>query len=333
MPSELDRAITRARRAIETDEAPIRRTLQRVYQQAIDELTVDLNAMTRQIAQARAEGVDVNPDWLRRQARYRQLLADVEVQFLRFSGDGLRILREGRLRAIRGGAVQAWDLMDAAGFEIGFGGRVNTGAVERAVAALSDESPLRRVLDGYGTRAATVIEETLLRGIVQGTAPRELVRQLRRQLLDAVTQARLDSLVRTEMMRAFRGSLNAQYAEMAHLIAGYRWSCAKGIRTCLACLAMDGHVQKTPHDRFHIRCRCIDSPVPIGVSVPYETGPQWFARQPARIQRTMLPSPAAYDAFGRGELTLEHFVGTTQSRVWGTSVVELSGRLALERVA
>jgi hypothetical protein len=62
-----------------------------------------------------------------------------------------------------------------------------------------------------------------------------------------------------------------------------------------------------------------------------ETGPDWFARQPAATQRAMLPSAEAFAAYQRGEVTLDDFRGVRRSRVWGTSYIQRSGVRAIAR--
>ncbi|MDQ3540253.1 MAG: phage head morphogenesis protein, partial [Chloroflexota bacterium] len=141
--------------------------------------------------------------------------------------------------------------------------------------------------------------------------------------------ARLESLVRTEMMRGFRNGLNEQYASMSHLISGYRWSAAKSVRTCLACIARDGRVQKEPWDQMHVNCRCINSPVVKGVTIPYQTGEDWFAQQSSERQQRMMPSRAAWEAYRDGGVRLQDFVGQRRSRAWGRSIYQKSGSEAL----
>lgn len=329
--SDLSSAIVRARRQIETREAPIRRQLAAAYRRAIDELDADLAAVTRMIRDARASGVEVSPDWLRRQGRYRTLIVQAETQFARFSRDGLRILHEGQLRAVSGGAADAVTFMQAAGVTAlpAFGANINTPAVERVLSVLSGDSPLRGVLDRYGDNAARVIEERLVQGIIQGTGPREVTRQIRRELGSGLNRARLDALVRTTMMDGFRGSLFDSYAAMG--LERWVWTASHGSRVCLACLSRSGTVfpMTTPFMATHTRCRC--SPTPYSENVTLETGPQWFARQSPEIQRAMMPSGESYAAFQRGDIALKDFVGHRRSKVWGNSITQLSGREALRR--
>lgn len=331
MPSpDLTRAIRTARRTIEQRESPIRQQLRAAYDRAANSLQGDLDRLTLEIRRARANGEDVNPDWLRRQARYRRLMDQAKVEFNRFSDDGLAILERGRFASISGGAHEAWELARATGATTGFDANINRNAVERTVAAFSEKSPLRGVLDRYGARGAQAIEEELLDGIIKGRSPREISRAIRRQLGNGYTKARLDTLVRTEMQRAFRGSLFDQYAAMG--LEQWRWTATHGVRCCNACLAMSGRIfsMKKPFMPSHPGCRCLPSPHNPDLSIPFETGPEWLARQPESTQAKMFPSRESFRAYREGKLKPQDFVGRKRSKVWGSSITERSGRQALK---
>lgn len=327
--SDLDDAIARARRQIARDETPVRRRLWRAYRDALDALNTDLEIVTAQIAEARRAGVDVNPDWLRRQARYRMLIDDAEREYRRFTDAGLRIVADGQRAAVSGGAHTAAELASASGITTGFGARVNVPAVERLVSVLQPGSPVREVLDAYGGIAARIIDDELVAGVIEGKSPREVQRSIRRRIAGGANQARLEALVRTESMRAFRGSLFDQYGAMG--VERWRWTAAHGSRTCLACLSLSGRTfpMTEPFMAAHPNCRCVPTPVSPAVSV--ESGPDWFARQPVATQRAMMPSDEAFDAWQNGDVTLNDFRAVRRSPVWGTSFTQRSGAGALAR--
>ena len=83
-------------------------------------------------------------------------------------------------------------------------------------------------------------------------------------------------------------------------------------------------------------CRCSASPIPaddyteaIRMADEYGTAGNWFAQLPAHRQRQMMPSADAYAAYRRGDLSLDDFVGTVHSPLWGTSIYQRSGIGAL----
>ncbi len=330
--SALEAAIRSTRRQIDTLEGPVRQEMAALYERTVRNLAFDLNRVTAMIDEARASGIDVHPDWLRRQDRYTRLMWQSEQEFARFADDGVRLIEAGRVRAVRGGAAEAWELLDASGIERSFAANINTLAVENALSA-TYSGPVRRSLARYGEEGSQTITDTLIDGIARGRGPRAIIRDIQRALLSPANAARLESLVRTEMMRGFRNGLNEQYASMSHLISGYRWVAAKSVRTCLACLARDGEIQKTPWDQMHVNCRCINSPVVKGVTIPYQTGEDWFAGQSPERQQRMMPSRQAWDAYRDGSLDLQDFVGVHRSRTWGSAVYQKSGSEALEDAA
>lgn len=310
------------------------------YQTVIDGLEDDLSEVEALIQEAYDEGVTPHPDWLRRQARYERLIAQAEAQYARFSAEGEAIMAEalgvsdaaGRIDAntLVGEAIGAPDLF-------GFDGNINTNALERLLGAYGDASPLRPILDAYGTHAAEVIEQTILAGMGAGKSPAAIIGDIRAALMGDVPANNLRALVRTEMMRAYRGALVDQYQGFDGVIVGLVWSAHKGPRTCLACLAMDGKVfpLDDPPSQFHVCCRCTIAPEPDvmypSVRAALRTGDQWFASQPADVQRRMLPSRAAFTAYKAGDLTLNDFVGTHHSHEWGDTHYQLSGTKAIAK--
>jgi SPP1 gp7 family putative phage head morphogenesis protein len=324
VPSKIERIVAKHRKQLEQREAPVRQSLAVAYDRAARSLQADLDRITLQIKQARAAGEDVNPDWLNRQSSYQRLLDQAKREFDRFSDDAQRILKDAQLQSVTGGAHEAWELMEQTGVTSGFDANINRGATERAVAALQDDSPLREVLDRYGERAATLIEEHLTNGIIKGTGPREIVRQLMRELNGGYTKARLNALVRNEMLRAYRGSLAESFKPFEHRARGYRRTAAHGIRTCLACLALDGQITQKVPARFHVACRCSFHLVPLDSTYEYEKGVDWLRRQPESVQRRMFPTADAYLAFRDNKVKLSDFAGVNQSKTWGSSVTERS---------
>lgn len=325
-------AIRQARQGIDAREQPLRQQMVDLYEGVIAAVERDLESIGIQITNARAQGIDVSPDWLRRQARYTQLLWDAEREYSRFATEAEMILQNGKIAAIRGGAADAWEMMGQSGLTLDMaGGRINTLAVMDATAA-TVAAPVARSLARYGTEGSKVIRDTLLDGVARGRSPRSMIRDIRRQLHAPVNTARLEAIVRTETMRAYRSSMNQQYARMGHLIEGYRWTCSHSRRTCLACLARDGEISRKPWDQMHVSCRCVSTPVPIGSTYRYTNGEQWLQQQPDAVQRRMMPSEEAYLAWKRGDITLSDFVGVHHDRTWGDAVYQRSGRQVLAGV-
>lgn len=334
MPSALDLLLSRLRRDLENAEAPLRSQMVLAYESAIAELEHDLFAVTWLIEDALSRGVEISPDWLYRQDRYKRLIDKAEAELARFSNQALPIIEQTNRSGVTLGARHATPLLEAAGIQASFGTTINTAAVDRLYQMMfRRDSPIRDVLDGYGGNATAVIRHHMGQGVIQGLSPREVVRNIMRDLASGTNRARLTTLVRTEHMRSYRLSQAQQLEPYSHAIKGYRWSCALQTRTCLACLAMDGEVFDEPQTKMHPNCRCICTPIGYYTPERYQrqSGAEWLAQQPESVQRGMFPSQAAYEAWKRGDVTLGDFVGEKHSDVWGTSIYQLSGREAMAR--
>lgn len=334
MPSALDLILSQLRRDLENAEAPLRSQVILAYETAVQDLEHDLFNVTWLIEDALSRGEDISPDWLYRQDRYKRLISKAEAQMARFADEALPIVEQTSRSGASLGARHATPLLEAAGIQASFGTSINTPAVDALYQLMfRRDSPIRDVLDSYGGNATAVIRHHMGQGVIQGLGPREVVRNIMRDLASGTNRARLSTLVRTEHMRVYRISQAQQLEQYRHAIQSYRWSCALQSRTCLACLAMDGELFDEPQYKMHPNCRCIC--VPQGLYTPdrykRQSGAEWFAQQPEATQRLMMPSQAAFDAYRRGDVTLQDFVGEKHSDVWGTTTYQLSGKEALKR--
>src|SRR5690554_6289974 len=103
-----------------------------------------------QIAAAVASGETVNPAWLRRQTWYRQLQESIDAELVRFGQQAMGTIHASQVSAVGIAAESATMFAGAVNISPGIVGRVNAPAFERWVSALRPDSPLRRVVDGYG---------------------------------------------------------------------------------------------------------------------------------------------------------------------------------------
>lgn len=317
-------AVRTGQRALAAREAAATARLLDAYRSVWDRVEREVRWLDADIAAAVARGERVPANWLMDQAWYRQLQGSLQVEVARFRDDGLRALGVTQADAVAS-AREAERLFRVA---IGdpFAARVNAGALERWVSATQPGSPLRGVLDGYGERLSRAIRDGITEGIGSGHGTWRIVDDLRRAVGPDATQWRLATIVRTEGMRSFRGSFadTMQPLQDDGIVTGYRWLAAKSSRTCIACIARDGRITKTYPTDQHVSCRCVAQPVVDPAIVPGgrapETGSEWFARQPEDVQRRMLPNASAFDAYRRGEITLDDLVGVRRSRTWGDSI-------------
>src|SRR5690606_24217125 len=329
--SRLTDAIAAERRRLAQREADAVRRLLTYHETILDALTDDLQAVTEMIDAAIRNGEPVNIDWLRRQERYHRLMDDVQAHYRQYALIVQDEAASAQWAGARQGAEDAIERVTAMGLttQVMYA-RVNVPALERLMGALSPGSPLRQVIERYGDTAASIIEQELIAGLGRGAGPREVARVIRKRV-DGVMMSRSLALTRTTLMTAYNGSLTDQFSAM-----GFQYKirvASLSSRSCLACIA--AHGTRYPIDAAmdeHVNGRCTWAPYHPAAERAIRslgTGEEWFRSQPASVQRKMIPSAQAYDAFQRGDLSLQDFVGRSHSHDWGTQLYQRSGRSAL----
>ena len=329
--SAIAELLERNQRELERAEAQAVRRMLAGYDQMIDRLESEIQLVARRVPSLGSE---------RRAMWLESMQHGVRAEYAAWERRALGELDAVAVEGDRQGAVHATQRARAFGLmPVSVGaGRLNPHAAERLLGMLRPESPLRQVLARYGPLGEQIIETELIAAIASGEGERQITRRIVRELNAPWLRSRLSATVRTELMRSYRGSQVNQYRDMGNAVVGWRWTCARSFTTCLACIARDGteHPLDVEFDQAHINCRCSASPIPAGtydeairMADEYGTAGNWFAALPAHRQRQMMPSAEAYAAWRDGELTLEDFVGTVHSPIWGTTVYQRSGIAAL----
>jgi hypothetical protein len=329
--SAIGELLERNRRELERAEDRAVRRMLTGYDQMIDRLESEIQLVARRVP---GLGPERRAMWL--ESMQHGVRAEYAAWERRALGELDAVAGEGD----RQGAAHAAQRARALGLmPVSVGaGRLNPHAAERLLGMLRPESPLRRVLSRYGPLGEQIIETELIAAIASGEGERQITRRIVRELRAPWLRSRLSATVRTELMRSYRSAQVDQYREMGPAVVGWRWTCARSLTTCLACIARDGteYGLDVAFDQAHISCRCSASPIPAGtydeairMADAYGTAGSWFAALPAHRQRQMMPSAAAWAAYRDGDLQLSDFVGTVHSPVWGTTVYQRSGIAAL----
>lgn len=340
--SEIADAVDDGLGRLDAGERGIVTRLTRTYAGAFAAIEDELDVLLRQIERAVANGEDVNPDWLRREARYRFLLQNIQDAYNAAARRAAPLVGEAQALGANRGFRTSDRLLDVVfGDErptgVGFAsGRVPVDAVERFVTATEPGSPLRDVFARYGANAQETIARGIANGIVAGASPRKIAAELYARLGGQARRAQLLNLTRTETMRAFRGAELDAYARMgSNVVSQVRWTASLSPRTCLFCLSMHGRVfplTDVPETQ-HNSCRCNWSPVPAvqyaSLAGFFQSGEDWFNKQPVATQRAMIGNDQALDAYRSGRLQLSDFAGERGNPVWGPSGYQRSGRAAL----
>lgn len=248
--------------------------------------------------------------------RARQLAVEVEREIGRLVEALPADVRAAQAVALLRGGMDAEAILSAAveeGSALAFT-RAPLEAVRAAVGSQQGET-LTRLFSALSADVGRRVRDSLNAGLISGRNPRAIGRELRQTV--GLTASRAEVIARTETLRAYRVATLMAYE--ANGVTSYRRLSAKNSRTCALCLALDGRVQRTDEVMpAHPQCRCTVVPIvtePGLVQPPRETGAEWFARQSADLQRSML-GPGGYEAYQAGA-SLAAFVRVRHDADWG----------------
>lgn len=312
--------------------------LVRAYGQAWQRLQANLDAVTRQIESARTAGEEVNAEWLRRQKRYRDLLDQVAAEIAKFAEVVGREITKEQRAAVRAAQKDAQRLLlastgDVPEVELTFN-RLPADAAENLIGFLGDGSPLADLLGELAPAARKGVETALVNGVTLGHGARKIAGEIKVALGGNLTRAL--RIARTETLRAHREASHQTYQQNQEILEGWVWNAALNERCCVACVAMHGTFHPVEERMAtHVNCRCAAIPrskswAELGfpdlpeTRPPIQSGIDWFEKQPESAQRAIFDSPGSFEAWKKGELKLQDFVGRRESAAWGASYYQLS---------
>lgn len=321
MPSALEQQLQRHRsRLIEHEEAAFRELLE-AYEVIERDLAREYRKLQRQIAEAQAAGETISEAWLYRQRRLASLLDQVKQQVERFGQTAAAITTREQRAAIRIAAEQTNDLFRVitGAATLDLGSTLPTRVIEDAVGMMGDGSP---ILNYYREKLAPKVAEMIRTEVIKAAATGTDFRTIASRLMTTgqITRTRALMAARTEVNRVRREATRQRYIESG-VTTGWEWVASKSIRTCPACLWMDGQIFKL-EDPFpqHPNCRCTMMPVIEGVERPPRTlGREWFERLTDEEKEKILGIEAAA-AYKRGDVTLEDFRGWRNSKEFGRAI-------------
>ena len=245
---------------------------------------------------------------------------EVETVFLtpdlQYDSEALKQFIEAKQRqAIELGQFHATSLITAALPEITFA-RLPTEAISELVGVMQNGSPLNKVLDKLGAEAARDIREALIAGLGSGHGVAKIAREIR----DAIDVPRWKALQisRTEILRSYRQSTLATYAQNSDVLDGWIWTASLGSgRTCAACISLHGTFFPLSKTFFpaHVSCRCTSIPSIKGSDQKITPGAVAFAAYSPELQQEIL-GPSRYEMYAQGT-PLDDFVILTRDKDWG----------------
>jgi SPP1 gp7 family putative phage head morphogenesis protein len=268
---------------------------------------------------------------LARSRRYRSLMEQVDDELGKYARfvEGRVVDRQGAL--LRAGIGHSQAAIAAVATEaqmtVQFN-RLPSAAVEYMVGLTGAGTPVGAVLADAAAVGPDGLRQALVDGIALGRNPLETARRALRQGLGR-SFTRMATIARTETLRVYRQTTLEGYRQ-SNVVVGYRRLCAKDERTCLGCLMADGRFyERDVAFEEHPAGRCAAVPVlERGSPIDFETGQEWFVRQPESVQREML-GPGRWALYERGEVTLNDLVTRRWDETWGGSLSPTPvGRLA-----
>lgn len=307
--------------------------LLRAYDDVLGRLDAALLDLTQEIERAAARGETISQSWLFRRDRLETLQREARQQMDGYADAVTERVTRDQAAVVVAAQTEAAELVTAAyatapeaiRAAVAFNA-LPASAVESLVGFASNGTPLRALLDGFGEHASQAMRRELVAGIAQGWNPKRVAKQLRAHLDEDA--ARALTIARTEMGRAQLESTRRLYEANADIVPRWRWTCGKQARTCACCLALDGREFPVSEPmRPHPNCRCVMTPVRASweelgfAGVPdtrkkRETGAEWLARQPAKVQRKVL-GVKAQAAYASGEVELGDFIAVRDDAEWG----------------
>ena len=158
-------------------------------------------------------------------------------------------------------------------------------AVQAAVKQNQGDT-MQRMFRDIAKQTGEDVQKILYSGITAGKNPRAVAREMHNTTM--LSASRSEVIARTEQIRAFRVSSleNYHYNGIEH----FQRLATKSLRTCPACLALDGKMQPTDElMAVHPMDRCTVIPiVPDAELPPMESAQDWFDRQSQHNKRIIL---------------------------------------------
>lgn len=289
----------------------------RKWQELERSLEYAIQRLVTEISVQQANKMPVNSNALYKLESYRDLLKQVSAEAKRYEAFASGVIGEEQKAYIDLGGRVAVDVMQTSPSWSGQLRRINPRVVEKMVGVSADGAPLFDLLK-QRSLTTTMVEgmtKQLIEAVALGYNPEKTARALATGLQGGLTKAL--TIARTEQIRVYRQASLDQYA--AGGVVQYQRHAAKGERTCMVCLALDGQIYAIK-DGFasHPNCRCNMVPVINGLEYsPRESAQDWFTAQPISVQQQVLG--AHYDAWKNGTKLID-MVHTTDDPVWGPTL-------------
>lgn len=304
----------------------------------------ELGKWQAKLTAALEAGEPVSPAWAYQKGRLMALLAVVEREVARYAGNASVAAVAAQAAVVNAAQANAAQLTQTALKEQGivatFQAIDPTALIRQAVGFTGDGTVLAEHLAKTLTpEAVDGIRATLIKGLALGKGQDWLAREVTRNF--ALVQSRAATIMRTETMRVYREVSRQTYAENTDVLEGWTWQAHLDSACCVSCALMDGtlhDVEETLDDHPNGRCAMLPrtkSWEQLGVPGLEDTRPDvpsgrdWLENQPESVQRALM-GRAKFDAWKRGDITLDDMVAQHHSDDWGSMRTERSLKSILD---
>lgn len=312
------------------DEATLKRVAV-AHQRTIDKLGLQLESVISKIEQDSLLGLDSGTYFLQRD-RLASFVSEANTFFNEFGGDVGVSLTQAQKDVVKLADSFIPEVIEGINGPTPLGytfAKLPEGAIQQFVGTLGNGSPVRTLTDSFGAEASKTLNNLLLTGISTGQNPLTIAKQMQ-SAVPTIGIKRANTIARTEMMRAYRGSAQKVMKANKGLVKGWKWYSALDRRTCPVCWSMHGRT--FPVDELmatHPNCRCVQLPMTkswqeLGYNAPEPplskgmslSGEELFAELDEATQQFIL-GKAGFTGYKNGIFKLSDFVQDTYSPEWG----------------
>jgi len=286
-------------------------------------LSAEIDALLADINKRREASEEITQARLYRLERMRRLLAQVQEQIALYNRYAEGVIDEGQWALAAQGLSEASEVLQLSLWELQAVGltfeRLGVEAIENIVALARAGGPLQTLLQAAYPAAAQGIIDELLYGLARGRNPRETARAI---IGKGLAQG-LDHILlvaRDQQIRAYRQAAWQQY-QHSGVVRAWRRLAARNLRTCPACLALDGTVHDTSDlMELHPQDRCVMEPIIVGFEpLPRMTGEEWFNSLPEAEQIEVM-GREYHQAWKAGQFRFHDLATVGEHTIWGPTV-------------
>lgn len=205
---------------------------------------------------------------------------------------------------------------------------IDAAHMENVVGLLQPDMPIYQDMKAIAPNAVDKLKDAIITRVATGESAQSVSRDFKNELAGKLSN--FVTLARTANMGAYRESKAQMFEENKDIVTGWQWMCLLTFTTCAACLSMNGTIHKNDEKMdSHMNCNCSQCPIIKGYKPEkMQSGDAWLKSQPEKIQRMTL-SPAKYEAWKSGQISLQDLRGHTESDKYGGAYVEKSLKQAL----